>query len=95
VQIFDHRSLWAVAAIEPSLRLAALTEGPADVQMLADRGASIWSPAYTAVDRASLQAAHAAGLAVIPWTVNDVATMRELIDLGVDGLITDRPDLLF
>ena len=35
-----------------------------------------------------------AGFAVIPWTVNDPTVMEALIDLGVDGLITDRPDLL-
>jgi glycerophosphoryl diester phosphodiesterase len=34
------------------------------------------------------------GLAVIPYTVNDAATMQRLIDLGVDGIITDDPDLL-
>ncbi|RKN04600.1 glycerophosphodiester phosphodiesterase [Streptomyces radicis] len=38
--------------------------------------------------------AHAAGLRVIPWTVNDVATMHKLIDDGVDGIITDYPDRL-
>ncbi len=36
---------------------------------------------------------HAAGLEVHIWTVNDVATMKRLIDLGVDGLFTDRIDL--
>jgi glycerophosphoryl diester phosphodiesterase len=30
---------------------------------------------------------------VVPWTVNDVQTMAELVDLGVDGLVTDQPAL--
>lgn len=37
---------------------------------------------------------HAAGFKVVPYTVDDAATMAKLIDLGVDGLITDRPDVL-
>jgi glycerophosphoryl diester phosphodiesterase len=34
------------------------------------------------------------GLQVIPWTVNEVADMRRLMDWGVDGIITDYPDRL-
>ena len=34
------------------------------------------------------------GIRVIPWTVKDVASMERLLELGVHGIITDRPDLL-
>lgn len=38
--------------------------------------------------------AHSRGLAVQPWTINDPGDMQRLIAMGVDGLNTDRPDLL-
>ncbi len=41
-----------------------------------------------------VQRAHANGLAVHVWTINDRATMQALVDLGVDGIMTDRPTLL-
>jgi glycerophosphoryl diester phosphodiesterase len=41
-----------------------------------------------------IQSAHSLGMKVIPWTVNDKASMTTLLELGVDGLITDYPDRL-
>jgi glycerophosphoryl diester phosphodiesterase len=52
-------------------------------------------PAYRPFTTAALvDAAHAAGLAVVPYVVDDAATMRHLVRLGVDGLITNRPERL-
>lgn len=46
------------------------------------------------VDADTVEAAHSAGLAVHVWTINDEATMKDLLDLGVDGIITDVPGTL-
>ena len=57
-------------------------------------GTRIASPQHTLLDVAQrVQDLHVAGFTVIPWTVNEPERMRELVAFGVDGLISDRPDL--
>lgn len=95
IQSFDHRSLWAVHSVNEQVRLAALTSSvPVALDKYARNGATIWSPNYNTLTPQLIQEAHAAGLQVIPWTVNEEADMRQLREWGVDGLISDRPDLL-
>jgi glycerophosphoryl diester phosphodiesterase len=57
-------------------------------------GAAVWSPNFGDVTAALVAESHALGLQVIPWTANSPTDMARLIDMGIDGLITDRPDLL-
>ena len=57
-------------------------------------GGNIWSPYSGDVDARSIAEAHHLGLPVIVWTVNQPDEMAQLIDMGVDGIISDRPDLL-
>ena len=52
-----------------------------------------WSGSTKVVSPRFVKHAHARGVAVQVWTVNDAEDMRRLLDWGVDGLITDRPDL--
>jgi glycerophosphoryl diester phosphodiesterase len=59
------------------------------------QGGSVLDPGYRSfTTKEMVDGAHAAGMKVIPWTVNDIATMNRLIDIGVDGIITDYPDRL-
>ncbi|MCX7176927.1 MAG: glycerophosphodiester phosphodiesterase [Proteobacteria bacterium] len=57
-------------------------------------GGKIWAPNQTFPTPAMLAEAHALGIVVIPWTVNDPAMMNKLLDMGVDGIISDRPDIV-
>ena len=70
-------------------RLRAL--GPVDAQLAQ---VPVRHGPITVVDREVLAAAHEAGIEVHVWTINDAHRMRALLDLGVDGLISDRPDVL-
>ena len=57
-------------------------------------GASVVSPYQMYVSHDFVAKAHALNLQVIPWTVNDVEDMKALLEMGVDGLISDYPDRL-
>jgi glycerophosphoryl diester phosphodiesterase len=97
IRSFDHRAVRAVKRLEPRLATAVLVAGttPVDpVGLVRAAGADWYCPEYSSLDRPLLGELHAAGLPVMPWTVNDPDQMRELIAWGVDGITTDYPDRL-
>jgi len=63
-------------------------------KMVKAAGGAIWSPYFPELSAELVKEAHALGLKVIPWTANRTEDLVRLIDWGVDGLITDRPDFL-
>jgi glycerophosphoryl diester phosphodiesterase len=78
-----------VAAALATVRLGRTPRGAADAYQVPERG----GPVPVATER-FVEAAHRAGKQVHVWTVNDPAIMHRLLDLGVDGIVSDRPDLL-
>lgn len=60
---------------------------------VAAEGGPIWAPHHAGLSGALIEEAHGLGLAVLAWTVNRAADMRRLLRWGIDGLITDRPDI--
>jgi glycerophosphoryl diester phosphodiesterase len=57
-------------------------------------GGAIWSPYFGDVDAEVISESHRLGLKVVVWTVNKPDDIAAMIDLGVDGIISDHPDLL-
>lgn len=57
-------------------------------------GGTVWSPYFGDVTEAVVSEAHTLGLRIVVWTVNKREDMARMIELGVDGIISDRPDLL-
>lgn len=95
IQSFDHRSINVIPQLNAAIDTVALTFQPADpATVAATTSAKIWSPSSRTLTAQQVTAAHDAGLLVVPWTVNSASEMEQLIEWGVDGLITDYPDLL-
>ena len=98
VSTFDHPTAAAIARLESKLRVGLLYEQRLYRPDLYARSLPVpvfsLHPYYLQVDGAAAAEARSAGLALYPWTVNNEATMRRLIELGVDGIITDVPGKL-
>jgi glycerophosphoryl diester phosphodiesterase len=106
VEAFDWRIPRYIRPRRPDISLGWLTRPetashlwwdtdplPSVASSVAREGGPIWAPFHATLTEAEVAEAHDHGLLVLPWTVNDLADMQRLIAWGVDGLISDRPDL--
>ena len=97
IQSFDFRILNFWKKNYPHVRLATLVENTKSLDVnLANLGfkPDIYSPDYLLLDSLKIESLHKSGMKVIPWTVNETEQMKQLIDWGVDGIITDYPNKL-
>jgi glycerophosphoryl diester phosphodiesterase len=94
VSSFDFRVLRMMRKLAPEIRLSALTETDARgfSEIAKDAaGAEIVAPEFHLVSAAKVKAAHAAGIQIVPWTVNSPPDWDAMIAARVDGIITDDP----
>jgi glycerophosphoryl diester phosphodiesterase len=63
-------------------------------RMVKAAGGKIWSPHFGGLTEAQLKEAHDLGLKVAVWTVNEPGQIKKMLDLGVDAITSDRPDLV-
>ena len=96
LQSFDMRTLRIMREMDGNIRQALLVSrnGGNVANDIDELGYTpeIYSPHYMLVTPNMVREAHEKGMQVIPWTVNDPEDMKNLIDMGVDGLITDYPN---
>lgn len=95
IQSFDPNTLIELHKINPDVKKAMLVFEDHPMQEYIDRlgfTPEIWSPDYELVTPEMIDEAHERGMKVIPWTVNSTEEMRELLEMGVDGIITDYPN---
>ncbi|GAB4008668.1 glycerophosphodiester phosphodiesterase family protein [Spirosoma migulaei] len=96
IQSFDVRPLQLIHKQSPEIPLSYLT---ANSKSLADNLATLgftphaYSPYYKTVTAEVVKACHQQGMVIIPWTVNSKVDIDSLIQLGVDGIISDYPNL--
>ena len=62
-------------------------------RMIKAAGGTHWSSFWRELDAQKVREAQSLGLKVLAWTVNDRQSMGQMLDLGVDGLVTDRPEI--
>jgi glycerophosphoryl diester phosphodiesterase len=99
IQSFDLRPLKVLHDKYPRIQIAYLVEGKSagDVKMKIDLlgfTPNIYSPEYKYVTKETVDYCHANNMKIIPWTVNTKTEMDAMITMGVDGLITDYPNLV-
>lgn len=94
LQSFDLKTLEAVRAKDAAIPLAYLVEKGKFEENLKNLSfqPEIYSPYHLLVTKQTMEKAHAKGIKVIPWTVNEKDRAKKLIEIGVDGIITDYPN---
>jgi len=96
VNSFNHHSLVRMQAALPGIPTTCV-DGSHMVrpwEYARSIGCTGYAPHYTAIDQELVDGCHRAGISVIAWTVDDRKEIERLVALGVDGIITNRPDVM-
>ncbi|MGY4383800.1 glycerophosphoryl diester phosphodiesterase [Pedobacter sp. UYP24] len=96
IQSFDIRTLQYLHEHYPKVKTALLIDEKVDFEVnISELGfkPTVYSPYSVLVGKGLIDKCHKEGIKIIPWTVNTIRDMKYLIALGVDGVVTDYPNL--
>ncbi|GAB3538943.1 glycerophosphodiester phosphodiesterase family protein [Pontibacter brevis] len=96
IQSFDVRTLQVLHTLHPQVKTSLLVENKESLEQNLDPLGfipTIYSPDHALVSPGLVKSTHRQGIRLVPWTVNNLDEMRQLKQMGVDGLISDYPNL--
>lgn len=98
IQSFDKRTLQVLHQTHPAVQTAYLvpfSNKKMPYELIEELGfrPTIISPEFRLVDPGYVKSCHEANMKLVVWTVNDTATIKKMVGLGVDGIISDYPNL--
>ena len=96
LQSFDIRTLQYLHQVYPKAKTGLLVDEKIDFEVnIAELGfkPTVYGPYAVLVGKGLVERCHEAGVKIVPWTVNTVKDMKYLMGLGVDGIVTDYPNI--
>ena len=93
---FYHPVIRRVKELNPNVQAGVIiaSRPVKPMQLAIDANANALFPKYTFVDQQMVLVAHKNNLAVYPWTMDTLSEINPLMEMGVDGIVTNKPDIL-
>ena len=95
ISSFRPDILFRIRLLDSSMSLGFICDRGQAMSLWRELPVQVFLPQHEFVTRELISEVHASGVQLMTWTVNDAPTMRLLADWGIDGIVSDDPELLY